>query len=59
MDISKKAPKDWSKKRLRISNRINAMARNSRGSATLEELPVESTTKVDALNGLERVRRAG
>ena len=47
MDISKKAPKEWSEKRLRITNRINAMVRNSGSSATLEELPVEPTAKAD------------
>ena len=47
LDVSKRAPKDWSEKRLRISHRINAMTRNSGVSATLEELPVEPTTKAD------------
>ena len=47
MDISKRAPKGWSEKRLRITNRITAMVRNSGDSATLEELPVEPTAKAD------------
>ena len=47
LDVSKRAPKNWSEKRLRISNRINAMARISGGLATLEELPVEPTAKAD------------
>ena len=52
MDLTKRAPKGWSGKRLRITNRITAMVRNSGDSATLEELPVESTAKAD--NNSER-----
>ena len=47
LDVSKKAPKGWSEKRIRITDRIKAIVRNSGGSATLEELPVEPTTKAD------------
>ena len=47
LDVSKKAPKGWSEKRMRITDRITALARNSGGSATLEELPVEPTTKAN------------
>ena len=32
---------------MRITDRISALVRNSGGSATLEELPVEPTTKAD------------
>ena len=36
MDISERAPKGWSEKRLVIMNRITAIARNSGESATIE-----------------------
>ena len=47
LDVSKKAPKGWSEKRMRITDRITALVRNSEGSATLKELPVELTIKAD------------
>ena len=47
MDISKKAPKGWLEKRLRMTNRITAMVRNSGDSATLKELSVEQKAKAD------------
>ena len=52
LDVSKKAPKGWSEKRIRITDRITAIVRNSGDSATQEKLPVEPTTKAD--NNSER-----
>ena len=57
MDISERAPKGWSEKRLIIMNRITAMTRSSGDSATLEELPVEPTTTANkAPKGTKRAK---
>ena len=47
LKVSEKAPRNWSKKRMRIDDRITALVRNSGSSASIEELPVESLTKAN------------
>ena len=59
MDISKRAPKGWSEKRLVIMNRISAMTRNSGESATLEELPIEPTITANSNSEYPKVSRKG
>ena len=43
----KESPKELVKKRLRITDQITALVRNSGGSATVEELPIEPIPKAN------------
>ena len=55
----KKSPKGWSEKRLRITNRITAMVRNSGDSSTLEERPIEPTAKADNISERPKASKKG
>ena len=59
LKVSKKAPKNWEEKRMRIDDRITALARNSGGSAMIEELPVEPLAKANNDHEHRKVRMKG
>ena len=59
MNISERAPRGWSEKRLVIMNRITAIARISGESATKEELPIEPTTTFKSSSEYPTVSRKG
>ena len=59
LKLSKKAPKNWSEKRMRIDDRITALVRNSGKSASIEELPVEPLAQANDDQEHPKVGRNG